>query len=220
VLITDIPQFPRSRKIGGNTGIKPHILAGKTLVSLKSRFFMLNRFRRLGTFLQPLLEKETTMQINEEPVIAQRSSPEPSSLFGQPPSALECPDGEEILYDFHDDLDADIANLYKGQNLQNLIMDEVIDEKQNFLMEGLDLALRPLTAKLNFFNALNSPRSTRAELLCSQRNHLSNQVPRICYSSEFESKRRPSPSVLKEDEWETIAQSGVILGVSHFLLCQ
>lgn len=102
---------------------------------------MLNRFRRLGTFLQPLLEKAitTTMQINEEPVIVQRSSPEPSSLFGQPPSAVECSDREEISHDVHDDLDVEIANLYKGQNLQNLIMDEVIDEKQNFLMEGLRL---------------------------------------------------------------------------------
>ena len=113
---------------------------------------MLNRFRRLGTFLQPLLEKttETTKQINEEPVIAQRSSPEPSSLFGQPPSALECPEGDEISHDFHDDLDVDIANLYKGQNLPNLIMDEVIDEKQNFLMKGLNFAIRLLTAKLKF----------------------------------------------------------------------
>ena len=141
MLITDVPQFPRSRKIGGNAGIKPHILAKKTLVSLESRFFEFNGFRRLGTFLQPLLEKttRTTLQINEEPVIVQRSSPEPSSLFGQPPSALECFDKEEISHDVHDDLDVEIANLYKGQNLQNLIMDEVIDEKQNFLMEGLKL---------------------------------------------------------------------------------
>ena len=106
---------------------------------------MLNRFRRLGTFLQPLLEKtiSTTTQINEEPVIVQRSSPEPSSLFGQPPSALECPDREEISHDFHDDLDVEIANLYKGQDLQNPIMNEVIDEKQNFLMEGLRLGSPP-----------------------------------------------------------------------------
>ena len=103
---------------------------------------MFNHSLRLGTFLQPLLEK-TTMQIKEEPVIVQRSSPEPSSLFGQPPSALECPDREEISHDVHDDFDVEIANLYKGQNLQNLIMDEVIDEKQNFLMEGLKLDSLP-----------------------------------------------------------------------------
>ena len=144
VLITDVPQFPRSRKIGGNAGVEPHILARKSLVSLRSRFFMLNRFRRLGTFLQPLLEKtiRTTMQTKEEPVIVQRSSPEPSSLFGQPPSALECPDREEISHD-DDDFDIEIANLYKGQNLQNLIMDELIDEKQNFLMEGQRLGSPP-----------------------------------------------------------------------------
>ena len=72
-----------------------------------------------------------------EPVIVQLSSPEPSSLFGQPPSALECPDREEISYDGDDDdFDVEITNLYKGQNLQNIIMDEVIDEKQNFMMEG------------------------------------------------------------------------------------
>ncbi|KAF8816138.1 hypothetical protein BYT27DRAFT_7248459 [Phlegmacium glaucopus] len=64
-----VPQFPRSRKVGGNGGIKPHILAGKTL----------------GTFLQPLLMK-TTMEIDQEPVVEPPSSSEPSSLFGQPPS--------------------------------------------------------------------------------------------------------------------------------------
>ena len=84
------------------------------------------------------------MQINEEPVIVQRSSPDPSSLFGQPPSTLECPNREEILHDVHDDFDVEIANLYKGENLKNLIMDEVIDEKQNFLMEGLRLDSPPL----------------------------------------------------------------------------
>ena len=141
---------------------------------------MLNRFRSLGTFLQPLLEK-TTMQIKEETVM-QRSSPEPSSLFGQPPSALECPNREEISYD-DVNFDVEITNLYKGQDL-HLITDEVIDEKQNFLMEGQRLGSPPLATKL-IFNALNSPRSTRAECLCSQRNCLSNQVLRISYSSEF-----------------------------------
>ena len=105
---------------------------------------MLNRFRRFGTFLQLLLEKtiRTTMQTKEEPVIVQRSSPEPSSLFGQLPSALECPDREESSHD-DDDFDVEIANLYKGQNLRNLIMDEVIDEKKNFLMEGQRLGSPP-----------------------------------------------------------------------------
>ena len=149
---------------------------------------MLNRFCSLGTFLQPLLEKSirTTMQFKEETVILQRSSPEPSSLFGQPPSALECPNREEISYD-DVNFDVEITNLYKGQDLQNLITDVVIDEKQDFLMEGQrGLVLRPLATKL-IFNALNSPRSTRAECLCSQRNRLSNQVLRISYSSEFRS---------------------------------
>ena len=82
------------------------------------------------------------MQINEEPVIV-RPSPEPSSLFGQPPSTLDYPDREEISHDVHDDLEVEIAKLYKGQNLQNLIMDEVIDEKQNFLMEGVRLGSLP-----------------------------------------------------------------------------
>jgi hypothetical protein len=43
--------------------------------------------------------------------------------------------------------------LYKGGNLQNPIIDEVIDEKQNFLMEGQRLsaqrsALRFLATEL------------------------------------------------------------------------
>ena len=121
-------------------------LQEKRLYHINQGFYMLNRFRRLGTFLQPLLEKtilRTTTQINEEPVVLQRSSPEPSSLFGQPPSALECLDREEVSNDVHDDLDVEIANLYKGQKLQNPIMDEVIDEKQNFMMEGLRLGSPP-----------------------------------------------------------------------------
>jgi hypothetical protein len=76
------------------------------------------------------------MQVNNEPVIEQCSSPEPSSLFGQPPSALEYPDKEESSHDVYDVLDVEIENLYKGQNLQNFIMDEAIDEKQSFMMEG------------------------------------------------------------------------------------
>lgn len=35
MLIIEVPQFPRSRKIRGHAGIKPHILAGKTFVSLR-----------------------------------------------------------------------------------------------------------------------------------------------------------------------------------------
>ena len=78
-----------------------------------------NHFRtRLGTFLQPLLEKTTratpSMQINEEPVIVQRSFPEPSAFFGQPPSARECPGREENLHDDDDDFDVEIANLFKS----------------------------------------------------------------------------------------------------------
>ena len=92
--------------------------------------------RRLGTFLQPLLEK--TIQINQEPVVEQPSSPEPSSLFGQPSSAY--PHKVDVsVHDLHDDLEVEIENLYKGQILQDFIMDEVIDEKQSFLMEGWNL---------------------------------------------------------------------------------
>ena len=77
------------------------------------------------------------MQIDQEPVVQQRSSPEPSSLFGQPPSCLE-PDKEKVSFshDVHDPLDVEIENLYKDQNLRDFIMDEVIDEKKNFLMQG------------------------------------------------------------------------------------
>ena len=35
VLIIDVLQFPHSRKIGDNAGIEPHILARKSLVSLR-----------------------------------------------------------------------------------------------------------------------------------------------------------------------------------------
>jgi hypothetical protein len=35
MLITEVPQFPRARNIGGYAGIEPHILAGKTLVSFR-----------------------------------------------------------------------------------------------------------------------------------------------------------------------------------------
>jgi len=81
------------------------------------------------------------MQIDQEPAVEQHSSPEPSSLFGQPPSALDCPDKDKVSsYDVNDSLDVEIENLYKGKNPRNFIMDEVIDEKQNFLMEGQRLS--------------------------------------------------------------------------------
>lgn len=77
------------------------------------------------------------MQSAQQPITDQCSSPEPSSLLGQPPSAVECSDKNEISsHDVHDDLDVEIENLYRGQNLQDFIMDEAIDDQRNFLMEG------------------------------------------------------------------------------------
>lgn len=40
-----------------------------------------------------------------------------------------------------DVLDVEVENLYKDQNL-DFIMDEVIDEKQNFLIEGQRVSLQ------------------------------------------------------------------------------
>ena len=148
-----------------------------------------NHFRtRLGTFLQPLLEKTTrattSMQINEEPVIVRRSFPEPSAFFGQPPSARECPGREEDLHDDDDDFDFEIANLFKGQKIFRILLWTRSSMRNRiFLWKVRGLAF----ATKSIFNALNNPRSSGAECLCSQRNGLSNQVPRIFYSSEFES---------------------------------
>lgn len=82
------------------------------------------------------------MQINEEPLIERCSSPAPSSLFGQPPSALEPLDKEESSSGVHGNLDTEIEILYKDQKFQDFIMDEAIDEEQIFLMEGQRLISR------------------------------------------------------------------------------
>ena len=77
-------------------------------------------------------------------------------------------------------------------------------------------------ATKSIFNALNNPRSSGAECLCSQ----SKEIVFPTKSSEFlispnlDHGEGSSPSVLEENEWKTIAQSRVILGVSPFLLCQ
>ncbi|KIM38160.1 hypothetical protein M413DRAFT_30301 [Hebeloma cylindrosporum] len=116
--------MPRSRRIGGSSGIAPHILAGKTL----------------GSFLAPLLPP--TNQISAEASTSKegnachmRSSPTPSSLLGQPPSVLELDTTNTDTNIQDQDLDVGLKRLYKGQELNNLIMNEAIDDKQDMLME-------------------------------------------------------------------------------------
>ncbi|KDR85963.1 hypothetical protein GALMADRAFT_132579 [Galerina marginata CBS 339.88] len=117
--------IPRSRKIGGSSGITPHILAGKTLQS----------------FLQPLL-CPLKPEINQAPVAnpqPQRSSPTPSSLAGQPASELEDKDSivnMALLKEDpqNQDLDSELKALYQVPGLPDL-MNEMLDAKQDMLWE-------------------------------------------------------------------------------------
>lgn len=99
---------------------------------------------RLGSFLAPLLPpanpnswgsaEELTSNVGK--AIHMRSSPTPSSLFGQPPSLLEfnATDTDTNIQD--QDLDMELKRLYNGQEFNSLIMNEAIDDKQEMLMEG------------------------------------------------------------------------------------
>ncbi|KAF8971848.1 hypothetical protein BDZ97DRAFT_1913740 [Flammula alnicola] len=127
-------QIPRSRRIGGNSGIAPHILAGKSL----------------GSFLQPLLSQPKVGLGSEsgERKVDERerhplSSPSPSSLLGQPPSELGSNVSRKISCKTdiqNQDLDAELKNLYAGHNLEDMIMNETVDDKQCLLMEVPDLS--------------------------------------------------------------------------------
>jgi len=94
---------------------------------------------RLGSFLAPLLPPANlnSWRSAEEPIVSHmRSSPTPSSLFGQPPSLFElsATDTDANIQD--QDLDRELKRLYNGQELNSLIMNEAIDDKQEMLMEG------------------------------------------------------------------------------------
>jgi hypothetical protein len=66
----------------------------------------------------------------------QQSSPTPSSLFGQPPSVLGLNTVNTDTNIQDQDLDVELKRLYSGQDLNDLIMNEAIDDKQDMLMEG------------------------------------------------------------------------------------
>ncbi|KAF9478879.1 hypothetical protein BDN70DRAFT_807870 [Pholiota conissans] len=121
--------MPRTRKIGGKSGISPHILAGKTL----------------STFLQPLLKaSEAQVKPPRTPektrVVAHCPplSPTSSSLLGQPPSDVNTTlaANVEAKVDRQDqDLDSELKNLYVGHGLEDMIMKEALDDKQQLMMD-------------------------------------------------------------------------------------
>jgi hypothetical protein len=67
-----------------------------------------------------------------------RSSPTPSSVVGQPPSVLEVDERLIKIDTSHQgqELDAELKILYSGHELNDLIMNEALDDKQDMLMEG------------------------------------------------------------------------------------
>ncbi|KAF8167181.1 hypothetical protein B0H34DRAFT_3858 [Crassisporium funariophilum] len=117
----EVIQMPRSRKIGGNAGVAKHLLAGKTL----------------ATFLQPLFEKTPFMFDKKEPV-EQHSSPDLTSLLGLPSSTLQCR-GLDSQVHLEDDLDTELRRLYESGDLEDLIMNERIDNKEDLMMKVPDL---------------------------------------------------------------------------------
>ncbi|KAF4611901.1 hypothetical protein D9613_004406 [Agrocybe pediades] len=98
---------PRSRQIGGNSGITPHILHKKTL----------------NSFLQPLLSEP-----KDEALVHRPNSPSAtSSMVGQPAS--------ELVTDGELDFNNEVKKIYEGQNLEDMIFNETMNEKQDMLME-------------------------------------------------------------------------------------
>ncbi|KAH9486089.1 hypothetical protein JR316_0000153 [Psilocybe cubensis] len=121
--------IPRSRKIGGKSGIAPHILAGKTLQA----------------FLQPLLVP-TSDQLEVDPKpdsnsnVPERTklnaSPTPSSVVGQA-SDNGTSTAENCNSELNQErsLEDEIAALYSGPMWQEAIMNEPLDDKRDLLME-------------------------------------------------------------------------------------
>ncbi len=73
-------------------------------------------------------------------MVKQVSSPTPSSLLGQPPSVLNIDNciGDDVTESADPDLDPELQKLYEGHELeQNFILDETLDDKQTFLMDGM-----------------------------------------------------------------------------------
>lgn len=146
--------IPRSRHIGGNSGIMPHILDQKTFVSYQTQKWCKASYwstLRLHTFLEPLLRpinltKEATEQeiSTEEPSL----SPIPSSLLGQPPTKLNSIQGDKAVSQFNLqglDLDAELKSLYRSHNMDNFIIGEALDNQHDMFMEG-DLFITPFSS--------------------------------------------------------------------------
>ncbi|KAF8902219.1 hypothetical protein CPB84DRAFT_1776215 [Gymnopilus junonius] len=157
-------MIPRSRKIGGKSGVMPHILAGKTL----------------QTFLGPILSKTSkikpipaagaSLPAKEDADRAQLfpSSPMPSSLIGQPPSVLNVAEDDADqgknkgrLNQEEKDLDAELKEFYEGsiEAAQNMILNEKIEEKESKLWEVPNLPPPNACPSSTDLNWLHVPKS-------------------------------------------------------------
>jgi hypothetical protein len=99
------------------------------------------------TFLLPLLSQPQT-EVEEGKTVERVPSPIPSSVLGQPPSALGVEDGgtESLNYD----LDLGLQKLWEGHGLeQDFIMNETVDERESSLMDG--------ELRLNFVEVFSKP---------------------------------------------------------------
>ncbi|KAF8174930.1 hypothetical protein BJ912DRAFT_858120 [Pholiota molesta] len=122
--------MPRTRQIGGTSGVSPHMLAGKTLATFLEPLFTK---AEIAPAIQPLSEKNADEELRRP-----CSSPTPSSLLGQPPSEIENVPVTKSAdkADLQDqDLDSELKILYAGHDLGDVIMKEALDDKQDFLMD-------------------------------------------------------------------------------------
>ncbi|KAJ2927048.1 hypothetical protein H1R20_g10052, partial [Candolleomyces eurysporus] len=107
------PLFPRSRRIGGRDGVRPHIL----------------KYQTLNSFLSSVLPTFPEAKPRPRDVIA--SSPNPAtSLVGQTSVKDEIVDP-----DFEDGVDADIKRLCSQAASYSEILEDRIDDKAIELME-------------------------------------------------------------------------------------
>ncbi|KJA28295.1 hypothetical protein HYPSUDRAFT_692407 [Hypholoma sublateritium FD-334 SS-4] len=114
--------MPRSRKIGGSSGITPHILAKHTI----------------NTFLESVLDpaKQSTQPLERTSGYERCSSSIASSVAGLPPTNLESIQADVLKLDIRDqDLDSELKRLYAGHGMGNLIMKETLDNEEQIFME-------------------------------------------------------------------------------------
>ena len=108
----------------------------------------------MSSFLLPLISRTSPCKPSPE---SPPHSPEPAtSLIGQPPTVMDNANDKEP--DVNDDLDTALRKLYTTTNPADLIMNEKLSEKNDFLMDGASYC----SLRRPVYQILSSSRSAAA----------------------------------------------------------